>query len=97
MSLLQEEIAKDPKKWQFPDVEFGTDLATEHERWLAEVHAGGRCVFVYDYPRSIKSFYMRDNDDGKTVAAFDSISAGRRRASSAARSARRAMKNSWPK
>ena len=76
MSLLQEEIKKDPKKWQFPDVEFGTDLATEHERWLAEVHAGGRCVFVYDYPRSIKSFYMRDNDDGQTVAAFDLLAPG---------------------
>ena len=70
------EIAKDPKKWQFPDVEFGTDLATEHERWLAEVHAGGRCVFVYDYPRSIKSFYMRDNEDGKTVAAMDVLVPG---------------------
>ena len=76
MSLLQEEIKKDPKKWQFPDVEFGTDLATEHERWLAEVHAGGRCVFVYDYPRSIKSFYMRDNDDKQTVAAFDLLAPG---------------------
>ena len=40
VSLLQEEIKKDPKKWQFPDVEFGTDLATEHERWLAEKHFG---------------------------------------------------------
>ena len=76
VSLLQEEIKKDPKKWQFPDVEFGTDLATEHERWLAEVHAGGRCVFVYDYPRSIKSFYMRDNDDKHTVAAFDLLAPG---------------------
>ncbi|KAH8087777.1 asparagine-tRNA ligase [Aureococcus anophagefferens] len=59
---------QDPSKWQFPDAEFGTDLATEHERWLAETHCGGNCVFVYDYPRTIKSFYMRDNDDGETVA-----------------------------
>jgi len=36
IKLLQEEIAKDPSKWQFPDVEFGTDLQTEHERWLCE-------------------------------------------------------------
>ena len=76
VALLQKEIAKDPAKWQFPDVEFGTDLATEHERWLAEEHAGNKCVFVYDYPRSIKSFYMRDNDDGKTVAAFDLLAPG---------------------
>ncbi|KAJ1457863.1 hypothetical protein M885DRAFT_514359 [Pelagophyceae sp. CCMP2097] len=74
--LLQTEIAKDPTKWQFPLVEFGTDLATEHERWLAEVHCGGKCVFVYDYPRAIKSFYMRDNADGKTVGAFDLLAPG---------------------
>ena len=36
VELLREEIAKDPSKWTFPDVSFGTDLATEHERWLAE-------------------------------------------------------------
>jgi len=76
VELLRAEIAKDPSKWQFPEVEFGTDLATEHERWLAEVHAGGRCVFVYDYPRGIKSFYMRDNSDGDTVAAFDLLAPG---------------------
>ena len=37
VAMLQEEIAKDPSKWDFPEVVFGTDLATEHERWLAEV------------------------------------------------------------
>jgi len=62
IALLQAEIQKDRKKWQYPDVEFGTDLSTEHERWLAEQHFD-RCVFVYNYPRMIKSFYMRDNDD----------------------------------
>lgn len=36
IKLLQEEIAKDPSQWQFPDVTFGTDLQTEHERWLCE-------------------------------------------------------------
>ena len=76
VAALQEEIAKDPSKWQFPDVDFGTDLATEHERWLAETYCGGNCVFVYNYPRSIKSFYMRDNDDGETVAAFDLLAPG---------------------
>ena len=74
-SATQEEIAKDPSKWEFPEVEFGTDLATEHERWLAET-AFGRATFVYNYPKAIKSFYMRDNDDGRTVAAMDLLVPG---------------------
>lgn len=77
IGYLQEEIAKDPSKWQFPDVEFGTDLATEHERWLAETKFKS-CVFVYNYPKSIKAFYMRDNDDdgGETVNAMDLLVPG---------------------
>lgn len=77
IKLLQEEIEKDPSKWQFPDVEFGTDLATEHERWLAEEKFGS-CVFVYNYPTSIKAFYMRDNeeDNGETVNAMDLLVPG---------------------
>ena len=75
VEMLQEEIKKDPSEWEYPEVEFGTDLATEHERWLAEV-AFGRAVFVYNYPKSIKAFYMRDNDDGKTVAAMDLLVPG---------------------
>lgn len=75
ITLLQDEIAKDPKKWQFPDVEFGTDLATEHERWLAESKFDN-AVFVYDYPANIKAFYMRDNEDGETVAAMDLLVPG---------------------
>lgn len=71
---LQLAIGKDSTKWQFPDVKFGTDLATEHERWLAET--AGTCVFVYDYPKEIKAFYMRDNDDGETVASFDLLAPG---------------------
>jgi len=51
IGFLQEEIAKDPSKWQFPEVEFGTDLATEHERWLAESKFN-TAVFVYNYPKS---------------------------------------------
>lgn len=57
------------KKWEFP-VEWGIDLQTEHERYLAEDHFK-RPVIVYDYPKDIKAFYMRMNDDGKTVAAMD--------------------------
>lgn len=77
IKYLQEEIAKDPSKWQFPDVEFGTDLATEHERWLAETKFNS-CVFVYNYPKDIKAFYMRDNDDdnGETVNAMDLLVPG---------------------
>lgn len=77
IAYLQEEIAKDPSKWQFPDVEFGTDLATEHERWLAETKFES-AVFVYNYPKAIKAFYMRDNDEdnGETVNAMDLLVPG---------------------
>merc|ERR1712232_1113792 len=77
IAYLQEEIAKDPSKWQFPDVEFGTDLATEHERWLAESKFNS-AVFVYNYPKAIKAFYMRDNDEdnGETVNAMDLLVPG---------------------
>lgn len=51
-------------------VEWGIDLQTEHERYLSEKIIGGP-VFVTDYPKDIKAFYMRRNEDGKTVAAFD--------------------------
>lgn len=75
IALLQEEIARDRSKWAYPDVVFGTDLQTEHERWLAETKFKS-CVFVHNYPREIKSFYMRDNADGRTVDAFDLIVPG---------------------
>lgn len=77
IKYLQEEIAKDPSKWQFPEVEFGTDLATEHERWLAESKFNS-AVFVYNYPKVIKAFYMRDNeeDGGETVNAMDLLVPG---------------------
>ncbi|MCL2434027.1 MAG: asparagine--tRNA ligase, partial [Clostridia bacterium] len=54
---------------------WGCDLQTEHERYLSET-AIGRPVFVTDYPRDIKAFYMRQNDDGKTVAAMDLLAPG---------------------
>ena len=66
VALLQEEIAKDPSKWEYKDVKFGSDLQTEHERWLAEKKFQS-AVFVHHYPRSIKSFYMKDSADGETV------------------------------
>ena len=49
---------------------WGIDLATEHERWLAEEHFK-QPVIVYNYPKEIKAFYMKLNEDGKTVAAMD--------------------------
>ena len=54
---------------------WGCDLQTEHERYLSE-KTFGRPVFVTDYPKEIKAFYMRLNDDGKTVAAMDMLVPG---------------------
>jgi len=62
------------KEFQFP-VEWGCDLQTEHERFLSE-EVFGRPVFVTDYPKEIKAFYMRLNDDEKTVAAMDLLVPG---------------------
>ena len=56
-------------------VSWGIDMASEHERYLAEQHIG-RPVVVTDYPADIKAFYMRLNDDGKTVAAMDVLAPG---------------------
>jgi asparaginyl-tRNA synthetase len=62
-------LQKSARNFAFP-VSFGMDLQTEHERYLAEEYFQN-IVIVYDYPREIKAFYMRQNDDGKTVAAMD--------------------------
>ncbi|MGI6172847.1 MAG: asparagine--tRNA ligase [Christensenellales bacterium] len=62
------------QEFEYP-VFWGCDLQTEHERYLTEKHFG-RPVFVTDYPKEIKSFYMRQNDDGKTVAAADLLVPG---------------------
>jgi asparaginyl-tRNA synthetase len=67
-------LQKSGVKFDFP-VEWGLDLQTEHERWLTETHVG-RPVVVVNYPEQIKSFYMRLNDDGKTVAAMDVLAPG---------------------
>ncbi|MCI9027781.1 MAG: asparagine--tRNA ligase [Lawsonibacter sp.] len=64
-------LAKNNDKFDFK-VEWGTDLQTEHERYLTE-QVFQRPVFVTDYPKEIKAFYMRLNDDGKTVAAADCL------------------------
>ena len=62
-------LASSGKNFEYP-VSFGSDLQTEHERHLTEQHFK-KPVIVYDYPRSIKPFYMRVNDDPETVAAMD--------------------------
>jgi len=62
------------KKFEYP-VQWGLDLQTEHERYLAEEHFQ-KPVFVTDYPKDIKAFYMRLNDDGQTVAAVDLLVPG---------------------
>ena len=62
------------KKFEFP-VRWGIDLQSEHERYLSEEVVGAP-VAVTDYPKDIKAFYMRQNDDGKTVAAMDVLAPG---------------------
>ncbi len=62
------------KKFEFP-VKWGLDLQSEHERFLTEEHVGGPVV-VTNYPKEIKAFYMRENDDGKTVGAMDVLVPG---------------------
>ena len=69
IELIQRSKPYKKKKFQFP-VEWGTDLQAEHERWLVEKHFK-KPVIVRDYPKDFKAFYMRLNDDGKTVAAMD--------------------------
>jgi len=62
------------EKFEFP-VKWGVDLQSEHERYLTEKHAK-RPVIVMNYPKGIKAFYMRVNDDGRTVAAMDVLAPG---------------------
>lgn len=69
-----EKLKASDKDFEFP-VEWGMDLQTEHERYLSEVIVNGP-VFVTDYPKDIKAFYMKRNADGKTVAAFDMLVPG---------------------
>ncbi len=67
-------LTKSGEKFEYP-VSWGTDLQSEHERYLTEKHVQGP-VILYNYPKEIKSFYMRLNDDGKTVAAMDVLVPG---------------------
>ena len=69
-----EMLLKSNKKFEFP-VKWGIDLQTEHERYLTE-EVFKKPIFVTDYPKDIKAFYMRLNDDGKTVAAADCLVPG---------------------
>ena len=62
------------RSFEYP-VKWGMDLQSEHERWLTEEHVK-RPVVVMNYPKGIKAFYMRQNDDGKTVAAMDVLAPG---------------------
>ena len=64
-----QELKESGKAWEFP-VEWGNDLQTEHERFLSE-EVFKKPLIVTDYPKAIKAFYMRANDDGKTVRAMD--------------------------
>lgn len=68
------ELAKNNKNFEYK-VKWGDDIQTEHEKYLSEV-VYKKPVFVYDYPKDIKAFYMRLNDDGKTVRATDLIVPG---------------------
>ena len=67
-------LTSSPKKWEYP-VSWGTDLQSEHERYLVEEHFR-RPVILTDYPKQIKAFYMKQNDDGKTVRAMDVLFPG---------------------
>jgi len=67
-------LERSKERFEFP-VRWGADLQSEHERWLTERHAK-RPVIVMNYPKEIKAFYMRLNDDGRTVAAMDVLAPG---------------------
>ena len=74
IDILLESSAYKKKKFKY-DVKWGIDLQSEHERYLVEKHFK-KPVIVTGYPKDIKSFYMRQNDDGKTVAAMDILAPG---------------------
>lgn len=67
-------LTKSGQTWEFP-ISWGTDLQSEHERFLTEKHFKSP-VILYNYPRTLKPFYMRVNDDGKTVRAMDVLVPG---------------------
>lgn len=75
IDILKNSTPNKKKKFKYPIEEWGADLQSEHERYLVEKHF--ECpVILYDYPAKIKAFYMRLNDDGKTVRAMDVLFPG---------------------
>ena len=75
ISILKNSKPNKKKKFKYPIEEWGADLQSEHERFLVEKHF--KCpVILFDYPANIKAFYMRLNDDGKTVRAMDVLFPG---------------------
>lgn len=75
IDILKESAPNKKKKFQYPIEGWGTDLQSEHERYLVEKHFK-KPVILTDYPKEIKAFYMRQNDDGKTVRAMDVLFPG---------------------
>ena len=75
IEILRNSSHNKKKKFQYLIQEWGADLQSEHERYLVEKHFK-KPVILTDYPKEIKSFYMRQNEDGKTVAAMDILAPG---------------------
>ena len=75
IEILKNSTPNKKKKFQYLVDKWGVDLQSEHERYLVEKHFK-KPVILTDYPKEIKSFYMRQNDDGKTVAAMDILAPG---------------------
>ena len=75
IDVLRESNYNKKKKFQYEITGWGMDLQSEHERYLVEKHFK-KPVILYNYPAAIKAFYMRQNDDGKTVAAMDILAPG---------------------
>ncbi len=75
IEILKNSTPNKKKKFQYLVEEWGVDLQSEHERYLVEKHFK-KPVILYNYPKNIKAFYMRQNEDGKTVAAMDVLFPG---------------------
>jgi asparaginyl-tRNA synthetase len=75
IDILKNSNVNKKKKFKYLIEEWGADLQSEHERYLVEKHFNSP-VILYDYPKEIKAFYMRQNEDGKTVRAMDILFPG---------------------
>jgi asparaginyl-tRNA synthetase len=75
IDILRNSKPNKKKKFKFPVDQWGVDLQSEHERYLVEKHFSSP-VILFDYPANIKAFYMRLNEDGKTVRAMDVLFPG---------------------